>query len=326
MMNSGLVYDDHFLDHTTGIGHPERPDRLRAVMVGIEEAGLMDRLRRIAAKPATQEQIAWVHEARYIQRVFELCAEGQPYIDTVDCPICRDSFDAAALAVGGMFAACDAVVTSQVRNAFCAVRPPGHHAEHAGAMGFCLFNNIALAAEYLIRAYGMQRIAIVDFDVHHCNGTQHTFEERSDVLVISLHEHPGYLYPGTGYAHEKGKGKGEGYTLNLPMMPGSKDETYCQAFEQEILPALTKFKPQIILTSAGFDAVIDDPLAHIELSVEMFATMTTYLTRAADELCQGRLISVLEGGYNLASLARCAATHVQALVEATSQTAETDSA
>jgi acetoin utilization deacetylase AcuC-like enzyme len=215
-----------------------------------------------------------------------------------------------------VLSAADAVMKGEVTNAFCAVRPPGHHAEKDRAMGFCLFNNVAVAAEYLIKTHGLERVAIVDFDVHHCNGTQHSFDSREDVLVVSLHEHPAFLYPGTGFEHEEGSRAGNGFTLNVPMLPHSDDDTYAKAFDEKVLPKLDAFKPQIILVSAGFDPVREDPLAHIDLTVDYVGTMTTMLADAASRLCGGKLVSVLEGGYHLESVVGCTISHVSALTEA----------
>ncbi|MEE9212001.1 MAG: histone deacetylase, partial [Phycisphaeraceae bacterium] len=208
----------------------------------------------------------------------------------------------------------DQVSAGHVRNAFCAVRPPGHHAEHDRSMGFCIFNNVAIAAEHLIREHGLERVAIIDFDVHHGNGTQHIFEDRADVLYISIHEHPQHLYPGTGFASETGRGPGEGTTINLPVLPGAGDDVYRRLFRQRVIPALDDFSPQVLLISAGFDACKDDPLAHVELSAEGFGWMTQQLRDAAERHCGGRLISMLEGGYDLRSLAECVAVHVGGLL------------
>ncbi len=314
-MSTGFVYDDVYLAHNTGPSHPERPDRLRAVTMALDETGLRDQLVAVEPRRATKEQIAAVHDRRYVERVFELTAEGQPWIDTVDCPICPESYDAALLAAGGLLAACDRVMAGEITNAFCAVRPPGHHAERDRAMGFCLFNNVAVAVEYLLKTHKLERVAIVDFDVHHCNGTQHTFDTRDDVLVVSLHEHPAFLYPGTGFDHETGSRAGDGFTLNVPMLPHSDDDTYAQAFDEKVLPKLDAFKPQFVLVSAGFDPVREDPLAHIDLSVDYVGRMTGQLAEAAGRLCGGKLVSVLEGGYHLESVVGCTISHVTALVE-----------
>lgn len=313
-MATGLIYDDRFLQHDTGLGHPERPERLRAIVAELQRVGLWDRLDHLRFEPAGVEVIARVHERGYIDRVRAACEDGEPYIDTPDSAIGPASYGVALLAAGGVVAAADAVMGGRVRNAFCAVRPPGHHAERDRSMGFCLFNNVAIAAEYLITARGLQRVAIVDFDVHHGNGTQHLFEERGDILYVSLHEHPACLYPGTGYEREMGVGAGYGFTLNIPLAPGSGDEAYQRAFEGKVVPALERFEPEALLVSAGFDAADGDPLAHMRVSTEGFAWMSRALVSAAERLCGGRLVSTLEGGYDLTRLAQGVTAHVRALV------------
>jgi len=204
-------------------------------------------------------------------------------------------------------------MTGQATNVFCAVRPPGHHAEHAQAMGFCFFNNVAIGARYLQEKYGLERIAIVDWDVHHGNGTQHLFEEDPTVFYISLHEDPSHCYPGTGHRSEKGKGPGLGYTLNFPFPPRSGDWDYLEVLEEEVIPALAAFRPDCLIISAGFDAHANDPLAHMRLSRTGFARMGRVLAFFAQEYCQFRLITVLEGGYNLEVLEDCVEDHIRIL-------------
>ncbi len=301
-MPTGLIHDLRFCLHDTGAGHPERPDRLRAIDQRLRDDALLKQLTSLTFEPASIEDIRLIHDQVYIDRLAEQCARGGRFIDEPDSAICSESYDIALLAAGGALAAADAVMTGRVQNAFAALRPPGHHAERHQSMGFCLFNNVALIAEHLIQRHGLVRVAIVDFDVHHGNGTQHTFEARRDVLFISIHEDPRYLYPGMGFADETGRGEGEGYTLNLPMPPRSGDRDYKTAFEQKLIPRLTDYKPQALLVSAGFDAAAADPLAHIELSAACFAWMTRQLTAVAAEHGRGRMICTLEGGYDLAAV------------------------
>jgi len=315
-MATGLIYDERFLDHDTGEAHPERPDRLRAVMQGLDQAGLSDRLEQPAFPLADLEYIQRLHDPGYVQRCLEHCREGRPFIDTPDSAICPASADLALLAAGGVHKATAWVMNGSLDNAFCAVRPPGHHAEADKSMGFCLFSNVALAADSLTREHGVPRVAIVDFDVHHGNGTQHLLEHRNDVLFISLHQDPRSCYPGTGFAHETGKGEGEGFTLNIPLAPGGGDDVYQQAFDSSVLPRLAEYRPQFLLVSAGFDAAAEDPLAGMNVSTQGFEWMSRRLVQAAHEHCAGRLVSVLEGGYDLGALSRGAAAHVRALLEA----------
>jgi acetoin utilization deacetylase AcuC-like enzyme len=254
-----------------------------------------------------------VHDPEYVNRLVHAFESGRRHLDP-DTPINDISCDAALLASGGLWAACEAVLDGQVDRAFCAVRPPGHHAERDHAMGFCLINHVAVAADALIRQRGLKRVAIVDFDVHHGNGTQHIFEERADVLFISIHEDPTHLYPGTGYAHEIGRGPGEGFTLNVPMAPHTGDQEWLAAFDEKIIPKLDAFKPEFLLVSAGFDAARGDPLAHIELSTEGFGEIARRLVAVADRHCRGRIVSTLEGGYDLHSLSRGVNAHLEALL------------
>ncbi|WP_432799267.1 histone deacetylase family protein [Poriferisphaera sp. WC338] len=313
-MRTGFVYDDRFLIHDTGPGHPERADRLLAIVEKFSQLHLDEQLVRLAFEAAPVERVLRLHDPAYVERVETACRMDKRFIDSDDSAICEQSYEIALLAVGGVLAAVDAVMAGEIHNAFCAVRPPGHHAEHDRSMGFCLFNNIALAADYLTDRYGLERVAIIDFDVHHGNGTQHLLEDRPDILVINLHEHPMSLYPGTGFAYEHGKDAGEGYTLNLPLQEGTCSAEYRQVFLQKAMPKLEAFEPEFILISAGFDASKDDPLAHLELTPSDFDWITRRLKQAAAIFCEGRIVSLLEGGYDLRSLAECAAVHVQALL------------
>jgi acetoin utilization deacetylase AcuC-like enzyme len=314
-MSTGLIYDDRFLDHQTGAAHPERSERLVAIAQKLVQSYLWDEMARLPFAPATVEQVARVHNLNYIQRVQAACEQGESYLDAGDTPVGPTSYDVAMLAAGGCIAACAAVMKGVVDNAFCVVRPPGHHAEHGRAMGFCLFNNVAIAAQYLIEAHRLRRIAIVDIDVHHGNGTQHLFEQRRDVFFISFHEDPRYLYPGTGFEHETGLLEGEGFTLNIPLPPKADDAVYRNAWKTRVAPRLHQFQPQFVLISAGFDATPDDPLAHLELSPQGYQWLTREIKGIAEEHCHGRLVSVLEGGYDLRALAECAVMHVQALLQ-----------
>ena len=314
-MKVAWVHHEDFLAHDTGAEHPERADRLRVLVDGLEQAGLIGRMERLAFEPADPQALAAVHDPAYIRRVESACRRGDRVLDSADTAISEASYDVARLAAGGAIAAADAVMTDRAERAFCTLRPPGHHAERDRAMGFCLFNSIALAADRLVRRHGLERVAIVDFDVHHGNGTQHAFEDRADVLYISLHEDPRYLFPGTGYADETGGGAGEGFTLNVPIPPGGGDEDYRQAFKERVLPKLSGYRPQALLISAGFDAAAEDPLAHMELTDDAFAWMTDNLLGIADRFCAGRVISLLEGGYDLDALTRGAAAHVASLLE-----------
>ncbi|MBL0176503.1 MAG: histone deacetylase [Ignavibacteria bacterium] len=310
MSRTGFLYDEQFLEHDTGYSHPETADRLAAIVMRLSSAGLLSTLHPVEALPTDLHWLERTHSPAHVEAIRAMCADAPFRID-VDTPVCKRSFDVAVLAAGGVLEMCARVMNGELRNGFCAVRPPGHHAEKERAMGFCLFNNVAVAATFLREERGANRVLIVDWDVHHGNGTQNIFYEDPNVFFISMHQSP--LYPGTGAASEKGAGAGEGRTLNLPMPPGSTDDHYREAFEDIVLPAAKAFAPDFVLLSAGFDAHRDDPLANIALTESGFAYLTTLVREIAEDCCDGRLVSVLEGGYNLDALARSAAAHVRAL-------------
>jgi acetoin utilization deacetylase AcuC-like enzyme len=313
-MSVGLYYDERFLDHDTGKGHPERPDRLRAVVKHLKESGLWDKLEHPAFEPADRKAIELVHKAEYIDRLEQACKDGKPFIDVVDSAISEESATIAYLMAGAALDAVDKVAAGKLDRTFVLGRPPGHHAERDRSMGFCMFSNIAIAAEYWIAKHKAKRVAIFDFDVHHGNGTQHHFEERADVLFISTHQHPKTCYPGTGYHEETGKGKGEGTTLNIPLMPGGGDDIYAKAMNDSVLPALKRFKPDALLISAGFDAASDDPLAQMEVSTQGFAMIAKHIRDYADESLDGKLVTLLEGGYHLTALSEGVQAYLQALL------------
>ncbi|GJM24050.1 MAG: acetoin utilization protein [Phycisphaerae bacterium] len=310
---TGLIIDECFQKHRTGPGHPERPERLVAISRGLAESGLGAACVRLPIRIASQEQILGVHSSEYVARLRNACETGAQYIDSHDSAICPDSFEAALMAAGSILEAVDQVCAGHIQNAFCAVRPPGHHCERSESMGFCLLGNAAIAARHLLDHHCLQRVAIVDWDVHHGNGSQHIFEDSSEVLVCNLHGHPEYVYPGTGFENEQGKGDGKGATLNVPLMPGSGDDDYRRAFDAKILPILEDFKPEFVIISAGFDAHARDPLAPLELQSESFGWMTQRLLEVAADHSGNRLVSVLEGGYDLQALSESVCHHVRAL-------------
>jgi len=314
MADVGILLDERFRRHATGEGHPESPTRLRVIQEALQAAGLLDGCVRIDPVPAADATLQLVHTHDYLTRLDAACRQGYPYIDVPDSAICPESFDIARLAAGGVIEAARRVARGELKRAFCAVRPPGHHAEADRSMGFCLLNNIALAACVLKHEFHLRRLLVVDFDVHHCNGTQHTFEADPSVLVISLHAHPNYLYPGTGFEEEVGIGAGRGYTMNIPFLPGATDDEYRAAFDERIIPAVARYAPEFILVSAGFDAHEDDPLGNLALSDGIYAWMTEVLVEMAERHARGRLVSVLEGGYDAGVLTRCVPEHVRLLM------------
>jgi acetoin utilization deacetylase AcuC-like enzyme len=309
----GLIYHPDYLKHDTGRGHPEQPVRLETLMQALLKSPLWRQLSHLRPSPAALEWIHTVHPERHSAMIKVRCLAGETVLDTGDTHVCRESYDTALMAAGGVLQAVDEVMTGRLKNAFCAVRPPGHHAESSTVMGFCLFNNVAIGARYAQRKYGVERVAIVDWDVHHGNGTQEIFYEDDSVFYVSLHQYP--FYPGTGAASERGAGKGEGFTLNCPMGAGSVEKDYLDAFQTQILPALNRFRPQLLMISAGFDAHEDDPLANINLTDGSFGKMTELLGEISSKHADGRIVSVLEGGYNLQALAESVEAHLTVLAQ-----------
>jgi acetoin utilization deacetylase AcuC-like enzyme len=312
MPKTGLVYHPDYLKHDTGPGHFERPARLEAIMERLRESPLFSDILMLTPHEAPIEAITRCHTPEYVEHVREVCQRGWGFLDSPDTPVSPESFHAALLAAGGVLAAVDAVMAGEITNAFCAVRPPGHHAERAQGMGFCLFNNVAIAARNLQQVHRIERVLIVDWDVHHGNATQHAFEEELEVFYFSVHQSP--LYPGTGARWERGRGRGEGTTLNAPMGPGSTDEDYLKVFKDLLLPQALNFDPDFVLISAGFDAHRDDPLSATRVTDQGFENMTRIVMEIASDCCQERLVSVLEGGYDLPSLASSVERHVAALM------------
>jgi acetoin utilization deacetylase AcuC-like enzyme len=305
-----FVWHPACLKHENGPGHPERPERLTAIRTRLERTGLLEHLVEIAPEPCPIDLIARVHARDYIEDIRRASARGPRRLDP-DTGVVPASWDAALLSAGGGVAACDAVMEGRVTAAFVATRPPGHHAEADRAMGFCLFNNVAIAARHLQARHGVARVAIVDWDVHHGNATQHMFEDDPTVLYFSTHQFP--FYPGTGAAGERGRGAGEGFTLNVPMPAGSGDREYAAVFRERLVPALAEFEPGFVLISAGFDAHRDDPLAGMALTESGYADLTRIVRDAADRACSGRIVSFLEGGYDLRALAASVEAHLGAL-------------
>jgi acetoin utilization deacetylase AcuC-like enzyme len=297
-MRVGLVYDPVYLEHETGT-HVENAQRLVATMSLLDENHLKDKLVLLPPRAATMEELSAVHAQEYISHIKNQVERGGGWLDadTVTSP---GSYNAAIYAAGGVLTAVDAVMNKQVDSIFALVRPPGHHATCWQAMGFCLFNNIAIAAKYALANFDIERVLIVDFDVHHGNGTQDTFYADPHVLYFSTHEYP--FYPGTGSIDETGAREGEGFTVNVPLLAGWGDEEYQAVFEDILAPVAERFEPQLILVSAGYDAHWADSLALMQVSVSGFARLVEIIKTLADMLCKGRLVFTLEGGYNLEAL------------------------
>ena len=309
--NVGFVYHDIYLRHKTTQGHPERPERLKAIVQMLERTGLLSGLVTLGPVAASTEWITAVHTPEYVERVKRSCEGGIRYLDSPDTPISEQSYQVALAAVGGVLSAVDAVMEGKVRSAFCAVRPPGHHALDDQAMGFCLFNNVAIAARYIQKKHELSKVLIVDWDVHHGNGTQAAFYDDPTVFYFSVHQYP--FYPGSGSRGEKGTGEGLGFTLNVPLPAGSGDAEYKQVFQESLKPAALQFRPDFVLISAGFDAHRHDLLGGMSVTKEGFAEMTRLVREIADECCGGRIVSMLEGGYELEGLAESTEAHLRAL-------------
>jgi len=310
-MTTGLLYDPVYLAHDTGFGHPERSERLSSAIDYIRRQPFFPELVSVLPHSAGSEWVQQIHTPRYIERAKAACLNHYSHLDSMDVAISEHSFDVALQAVGGALALGDQVVSGALDNGFGLIRPPGHHAEHEMALGFCLFNNIAILARYLQKHHGLGKILILDWDVHHGNGTQHTFEEDPSVLYVSLHQYP--YYPGTGASSETGRGRGKGATVNCPMRAGAGDSDYKSAFTETILPAVNAFAPEMVLISAGFDAHAADPLAQINLTTDCYTWMTKRMMEVADQHADGKMIALLEGGYDLKALAQSIAAHLREL-------------
>ncbi len=299
MSKVGIVLDSLFINHDNGMGHPESQERLLAIVDMLKYTKLFDEVSKIDPRDATKEEITRVHTPEYYDKIAS--TKGKPKVfldaDTSTCPV---SFEAAVRASGGMISATESVLDGETGRAFPLVRPPGHHAEADRAMGFCLFNHVAVGAAHLTRARGLDRVLIVDWDLHHGNGTQHMFYDTSEVLYFSTHQYP--YYPGTGGASETGNGEGKGYNINVPLPPGMGDDEYLLIFREVLGPVVEQYKPDCILVSAGFDTYFEDPLGGMKVTPEGFAKMTRFLTDAADRYSDGKIVFILEGGYNLDGL------------------------
>ncbi len=297
-MRTGIVKDGRYANHHMEPDHVESPERVIALNRMVEEE-LRFPFLTLRPRAASEKEIALIHDPSYVRLVKSTAGRERVVLDP-DTSTSELTWETSLLAAGGCIGAADLIIEGKVRNAMALVRPPGHHAEANAARGFCIFNNIAIAAEHLIRERGLKRVLIADFDLHHGNGTQHSFYDRSDVLFFSTHQYP--FYPGSGHWSEVGDGPGEGFTFNVPLAPGKTGEDYAFIFERLLAPAARKFKPEFILVSAGFDIYGGDPLGGMNVTEEGFGAMAAILTGLAEELCDGRLLVVLEGGYNLLGL------------------------
>ena len=300
MKKTAIIYTPKYLDHNTGPDHPETADRLRAIMKELKESSLFEsgKCSLIEPKPASVKDVELVHQPDYVQLVERVCSSGGGLLDLGDTVVSPESYETALYAVGGAVKAADVVINGEFQNAFAFVRPPGHHAGPSYAMGFCLFNNVAVAATHLLRDFHLERILILDVDAHHGNGTQEIFYNTNKVLYISLHQDP-RGFPGAGFIDEVGDGDGLGYTVNVPFPYQTGDKVYLKAFNQIVIPIIRQYKPQFIFVSTGFDGYYTDPVASLSLSASTYLKVFEKVLNLASQFCMGKLVAVLEGGYSL---------------------------
>lgn len=310
MKKTGIVRDRRFVLHNPGAGHPERPQRLTSIYDLLEKKGILGETVDVGARKATEEELRFGHSAGLVKRVLD--TRGTPYAFDLDTPTSADSVDAALLSAGGTIALVEQVVSGKLDNGFALVRPPGHHAEPGRCMGFCIFNNVAIAARHAVKKLGLERVLIYDWDIHHGNGTQAIFYEDPSVLYASTHLYP--YYPGTGAFDEEGEGKGRGYTINVPLPSGMGDGEYEAIIRGILAPVCAAFKPQLILVSAGYDTAAGDPLGSMRVTPEGFARMTRLLMDLAQKHCGGKIVLALEGGYDLKALSQSVLATVETLM------------
>lgn len=315
-MRTAIIYSHKYLEHKTGNKHPESPQRLTAIMRGIERSGLFRDKECMLVEPRSisPEDLLLIHIPEHVERIRSICNSGGGLIDD-ETPVSKESFNVAMLAAGGAIKAVQEVMDKEFDNAFAVVRPPGHHAGPNFSLGFCIFNNVALAAKYLNEKMGLRRVLIFDIDAHHGNGTQEIFYDENNVLFISIHEDP-TEFPRTGFIGEVGVDEGLGYTVNIPLPYGTGDSAYLMALKTIVIPIISQYKPQFMLISAGFDGYYRDPVADLSLSAYLYPKIFHILLDLANKICNGRLVAVLEGGYNLGFLKKVAPACISKMVGA----------
>jgi len=311
MKKTAVVYSPKYLRHETGLHHPEVPSRLRVIKRELNKSGILENKRCSLVEPeiASIKDLERIHDTNYIERIRHVCGRGGGLLDARDTVVCSESYDVALLAAGGAVKAADMVMTGKYRNSFAVVRPPGHHAGPKYPMGFCVFNNVAVATSHLLENFSLDRVLILDIDAHHGNGTQEIFYKNNKVLYISMHEDPSE-FPLTGFADEVGKGEGLGYTVNVPLPYGTGDRIYLSTFNEIVVPIVNQYNPQFILVSTGFDNHYADPVGNMNISALSYTKIFDAILEAASKFCQGKLVAVLEGGYSLRFLGKlaCAVT------------------
>lgn len=316
-MRTALVFSPIYYDHDTGSGHPENADRLKVIMRELERSRVLSSSKGcMLAEPqqAKTTDLELVHTPEHIHVVERVCRLGGGLLDLGDTVVSPRSFDVARYAVGGALTAVDLILSNEADNAFLLARPPGHHAGRQYAAGFCVFNNIAIAAEHLLEDFGLKRVLILDVDAHHGNGTQEIFYDSSRVLYISLHEDP-ILFPGTGFVDEVGRGEGLGFNVNVPFPFSAGDKAYLRAFDEIVMPIARQYRPQFILASVGYDGYLGDPVARLNLSATVFPLIFDKILDLAATLCGRRFAAALEGGYNLTHLGKIAASTISRMAE-----------
>jgi acetoin utilization deacetylase AcuC-like enzyme len=309
-----LVTDPRYLDHDTGGGdHPETPGRIEAILKRLDGSPLSPHITRFQPRAAARKEVLTVHKEEYLLRFEEACLSGKAYLGHPDNRIGYDSYEIAFLAAGGGLAGVDLLQSGDARHVFCCVRPPGHHSEAALALGFCFLNNVAIAAKYWQETYGLEKIMIIDWDAHHGNGIQEVFDEDPAVFYISIHEHPTFSFPGTGWANDTGTGAGVGATLNIPLPPGSDDRTVVKVLEHQVENAVKTFSPQALIVAAGFDGHEMDDMSGLAYSTRLYGHLGTYMASWAERYCGGKVLTILEGGYHLEALAESAEAYLAGL-------------
>ena len=310
----GIVKDTRYLQHSAGFAHPESPERLAAIYTMLDNPAMSWKFTEIEPREANHTELATIHSSSYIDFIASTAGKDSVMLDP-DTATSPETYEIAKLAAGGVCNAIDGVVKGEVDNAFALVRPPGHHAERDAAAGFCIFNNVAIGAMHAILKQGMEKVLIVDWDLHHGNGTQHIFYNDPRVLYFSTHQYP--YYPGTGGIDEIGQGKGEGYTVNVPLHSGAGDDAFVKIFHRILKPVAKEFNPELIILSAGFDIYFQDPLGGMKVTTEGFAALARILLNIADDCCSGRLVAVLEGGYNVQGLTKSVKAVLEEMLDET---------